>query len=358
MGGRVGIFLHSDVIMGRALRGSLQGSVLVISEPRRQVVLLPLLGDHGERDLHAQHREIGESTVPRETRQGAEQQGSVTSGDENYCETHDTAANERAAELPAARGTERKAATEGSSGQGSRQRAERADNCGRGKGSLLMLSQAQERRVRPGCTRRKQEAAQHSNDRHGDRCGPARGAENLTDVQAGSPVRPYYACGGQAKKAGRKKQECKSPKTRFTERRPQREREIRGRDGRAYSRAKSDARQRRNKRQIARSNAREGSKHTCAIERGAQTVKCAADDRNGGRVVRWTEDKRAPRYPTQRHHYHQRPQRCRHEGEEPCRSSSLDNLASSKQATHTSPLRREADRHLGLKTGFGQCPLA
>ena len=87
-------------------------------------MLLPLLGDHGERDLHAQHREIGESTVPRETRQGAEQQGSVTSGDENYCETHDTAANERAAELHAVLGTERKAATESSSGQGSRQRAD------------------------------------------------------------------------------------------------------------------------------------------------------------------------------------------------------------------------------------------
>jgi hypothetical protein len=28
MGGCAGIFLHSDVMMGRALRGSLQGSVL------------------------------------------------------------------------------------------------------------------------------------------------------------------------------------------------------------------------------------------------------------------------------------------------------------------------------------------
>src|SRR5689334_480124 len=160
-------------------------------------------------------------------------------------------------------------------------------------------------------------------------CASARRGE--PDPRAGQPAGASVLCLRRSGQQGRrKKQECKSPKTRFTERGPQREREIRGRDGRAYSRAKSDARQRRNKRQIARSNAREGSKHTCAIERGAQAVKCPADDRNGGRVVRWTEDKRAPRYPTERHHYHQRPQRCRHEGEEPCRSSSLDNLASSK----------------------------
>jgi hypothetical protein len=40
-----------------------------------QVALLPLLSAHGERDLHAQHREVGDSTAPRETRQRAEQRG-------------------------------------------------------------------------------------------------------------------------------------------------------------------------------------------------------------------------------------------------------------------------------------------